>query len=344
MNNANHQTNGVSSPTEVDPVLDRLRSKFQSADVKLICPPQLLGGGFWAENWLLRFAPDSQASLPSRLVLRIAPDSQMATWENTIQAGVASLGFPTPSIYAADSARHGYRAWCVMDFADGHPLLAGMKGVRMFATLPWRAKNMSDTLAKAAADLHRLDIATIENDLDKLSFQPIATEGLIDEYLSRVRELPDRSLQLALEALAANRPEVRNRVICHGDLHPFNVLVRNSTFSVIDWTSARIADPAFDLAFSYLLLANPPLDVPGVLRPVVRWIGRRLANRFVASYVKLGTSHIDTRTLEWYISLQAFRILFDLASWRANDLDEARRNHPWFIIEPALHNLVVRTP
>lgn len=331
-------------PAELDSVLTRLRTQFNSPDLRLDGPPQQLSGGFWAENWTLCFAPVPESALPSRLVLRLAPYTHLAAWENTIQVGVAKQGYPTPQIYSSDSAHDGSRAWCVMDFADGHPLLSSLNGVRTLATLPRLAITLADTLAHAAADLHRLDIAPIESELTKLRDQPIGANDLIDNYLARIDELPERSLQLGVEALAAIRPVVGNRAICHGDLHPLNVLVSGKKYSVLDWTSARIADPAFDLAYTYTLLANPPIAAPNALRPIINWTGPRLANRFLASYLKRSANQINFDTFNWYRSLQAFRILFDLAYWRANDTAGTRWDHPWFVIEPALRKLVGKSP
>jgi aminoglycoside phosphotransferase (APT) family kinase protein len=330
----------VNPPAELDAVLTGLGEQFRAPNLKLDGPPHQLGGGFWAESWALTFVPLPERALPSQVVLRLAPVSHLAAWENTIQTGVGKQGYPTPRIYSSDSARDGLRAWCVMDFAAGHPLLAGLNGVRTFATLPRLSHTLSITLARAAADLHRLDPAPIESELARLNDQPVGADGLIDHYITRILELPDRSLRLALEALAANRPVSQTRVVCHGDLHPFNVLVSGTQYTVLDWTSARIADPAFDLAFTHLLLANPPLSAPKALRPIINLAGRCMANRFLAAYHEYSTNQINSDTLDWYRSLQAFRILFDLAYWRDTDTLGVRREHPWWVIEPALRKIV----
>ncbi|MFA5774531.1 MAG: phosphotransferase [Ilumatobacteraceae bacterium] len=341
MSNPN-QAPEFNRPTELEAVLDGLRTQFQLPNLVLGGPPQQLSGGFWAENWILNFAPPSKSTLPDRVVLRIAPDPILALWENTIQSGVAKQGYPTPKIYFSDTAHGDNRAWCIMEFVDGMPLLPGIEVVRTFAKLPRLAKSISETLARATADLHRIDIEPIEPELAKLSDQPISADGLIDEYLSRISELPDLSLRNAVKALAANRPVVSKRVICHGDMHPFNVLVRDSNYIVLDWTSARIADPVFDVAYTSLLVANPPLKAPKVLRPTINWTGRFLTKRFLASYEEFSKTNIHLDAFEWYQALQALRIIFDLENWKVNDIAGTRSGHPWFIMEPALRKLVVK--
>lgn len=332
----------IKSPAELDFVIERLRNQFDKPDLSFASPPQQLSGGFWAENWILNFASQSQSALPNRVVLRIAPDPNLAYWENTIQSGVAKQGYPTPKIYFSDTAHGDSRAWCVMEFVVGEPLLPGLEGVRTFAKLPRLAKSISETLARATADLHRIAIEPIELDLAKLSDQPTSADGLIDEYLSRIGELPDLSLRNAVKALAAKRPVAKNRVICHGDMHPFNVLVSDSNYIVLDWTSARISDPAFDVAYTSLLLANPPLAAPKILRPTINWTGRLLTKRFLASYEDFSKTKIQLDAFEWYQALQALRIIFDLENWKVNDTSGARSEHPWFIMEPALRKLVVK--
>jgi hypothetical protein len=87
-----------------------------------------------------------------------------------------------------------------------------------------------------------------------------------------------------------------------------------------------------------LLLANPPLTTPKPLRPIINVAARRIANRFVSTYRRHSDHPIDRDTFDWLRTLQACRILTDLAAWRA----DARQGHPWFSMEPALRPLLPR--
>ena len=73
---------------------------------------------------------------------------------------------------------------------------------------------------------------------------------------------------VSLRRLVADAPTSEQAVVCHGDLHPFNILDHGGALVVVDWTGAVVADPCFDLAFTELLLANPPLALPKQLAPV----------------------------------------------------------------------------
>ena len=256
-------TSAVNHPAELDTVLDHLRRQFHVPELALDGPPIRLGGGFWAEMWTLTFATPTYGGLPGRVVLRLAPDAQLAAWETTFQAGVAEQGYPTPTIRSSDFSTGQWRSrLVVMDHADGAPLLGGLSGLRALRSLPRLATGLPDTLARAAADLHRLDPQPIETALIAATDRTIGVDGLLDHYLAHARELGDAPLKRTLERLATTRPDPQLRVVCHGDLHPFNVLADGSRSVVLDWTAGQIAHPAYDLAFT-----QPAARQPATRRP-----------------------------------------------------------------------------
>jgi aminoglycoside phosphotransferase (APT) family kinase protein len=76
-------------------------------------------------------------------------------------------------------------------------------------------------------------------------------------------------------------------VICHGDLHPLNVMMEGGDVTgVLDWANARLDDPAWDVGASIALFSHGPIDLPG---PLVRiadvargWLMRRYLNAYLA--------------------------------------------------------------
>ena len=332
----------VNRPSELDAVLQHLSGQFHIPDLRLDRPPVRLSGGFWAEMWSLTLAAPAGSGLTGRLVLRLAPDADLAAWEATFQASVAEQGYPTPAVRASNfTPSAGMRAWCIMDHVDGTPLLGGLSGLRALVALPRLATGLPDTLARAAGDLHRLDPEPVETALAQTTGRTIGVDGLLDHYLTRAGELDDVPLQRALQRLARSRPDLKLRVVCHGDLHPFNILTTPADqVTVLDWTAGQIAHPAYDLAFTHMLLANPPLDAPKPLRPIINAAARRIANRFLATYRKLGPHPIDLATFGWYHDLQGCRILTDLSGWRAAGVLETHRGHPWLSMESSLQPLL----
>jgi len=85
---------------------------------------------------------------------------------------------------------------------------------------------------------------------------------------------------------------------------------------VIDWTAAILAEPAYDVAYTALLLGNPPMDAPGPLGAVIHWVGGRLSRRFVNRYRTLAPRR-DLGALDWYRALHGARFLIEVASLKA---------------------------
>jgi aminoglycoside phosphotransferase (APT) family kinase protein len=154
------------------------------------------------------------------------------------------------------------------------------------------------------------------------------------ERLCRGAETTERhDVAAALQHLAGRAPSSSGPVICHGDLHPFNVLADGDVLTVLDWTGAILADPCFDLALTELLLTNPPLDLPRPLAALARRAGKLLARRFVAHYVT-ANPHASLKALDWYRALHSARVLIDVTQLRAEHGPEAG-GHPWRLIAPA---------
>ena len=95
-----------------------------------------------------------------------------------------------------------------------------------------------------------------------------------------------------------------------------------------------IADPHYDLAFTTLMLANPPLGGPTPVRTAARVIGTRLANRFLHSYVQRSGNPIDPDRLTWGRQVHALRALVELDTWAAQGTANTHADHPWYALQP----------
>ena len=49
--------------------------------------------------------------------------------------------------------------------------------------------------------------------------------------------------------------------LCHGDLHPFNLIVNEEVVSIIDWVDATAGDIRADVCRTYLLISQHSLDL-----------------------------------------------------------------------------------
>lgn len=282
---------------------------------RLTAPPATLTGGFWASMYRLQLE-GQPGGVPSDTVFRIAPDAAMGTKELVVQKAVADLGYPTPQVRLTGPPDDELRGpWSVMDFASGNPPLGSLDGIGALRRAPRLLSRLPDQLAVPMAQLHALDpdsvSAAVVQAAPSVAWR---VADLVAHFESAAHDLGRPDLAAAVRVLAERRPSEGTTVICHGDLHPFNLLVRaDGDITVIDWTAAIRAEPVYDAAFTAMLLANPPLDAPGPVQAVIRRIGAGLGRRFLARYRTLAPSH-DLGALDWYRALHSSRILIEAAS------------------------------
>lgn len=318
-------------------LLVTLREATGDGALRYAEPPAQLAGGYHAEMFRFRLA-GAPPELDRDLVARILPDPGSGAWEATIQRYVADQGFPTPAVrvVAPETSPLG-RFLIVMDAVDGSPPMSGLRASTVARQVPALLRHLPDQMAEIAARLHSLDAAPLADELARLgSGVPFTTAG----YVRRLGEVAASAgrgdLAVIAERLGAREVRGAPLVVTHGDLHPFNLLVGPAGTVVIDWTVARVAHPAFTVAFTTLLLRNPPVPLRGPAAAGVRIAGRRIARRFLRSYHERtdGTpAEVDDAQLAWHSGVHALRILVELELWLARS-DGAPQDHPWTILEP----------
>ena len=290
---------------------------------------------------MYRFAvTGAPEGVPADLVLRLAPQPDMAAKEIAVQQAAATAGVPTPAIRLAGPSGGPLRdAWSVMDFAPGAPLLASLDGLAALPRVPGIARRLPRELAVCAAAIHALDPAPIQT---AAHFAAPTTALTVDELIPHLRAgaeaAGNRDLLAALDRLVARRPAEVAPVLCHGDLHPLNLLADGDTVTVLDWTAAVVAPASYDLAWTWLLLRFPPMIVPAALRSAVDAAGRFLADRFLRAYRSAApASRLDD--LDWHRGLHSCRVLIDLALWEAQE-DPRAETHPSRLMAPGATTLL----
>ena len=167
------------------------------------------------------------------LKLYKSPEAKPAAFrEAAIHAAVEALRLPVPLVWGLEQvgARWGIVFDRVSDtsFAD-----------RMRAS-PDQIPHYLDHMARLHVAIHR--------------HVAIPFTNLKVRLMARIEHTPhleDRHRRALLRGLAA-MPD-GNRV-CHGDLHPLNILGDAAAPMIIDWPDACRGDPAADVCRSYLLL------------------------------------------------------------------------------------------
>ena len=315
-------------PTPQERLLAAVRTESGLPSLNWARPPKPLTGGFWAQMWTVRFSENS-IGLDGELVARVMPNPDVAARETIVQAHLADSGYPTPKVrLAAGPGTDLDQAWMIMNLAPGHTLLAGLSGPSTLLRLPQLARDLPDRLAGHAAALHCIDPGPISGPEDD-------TSTLLERLAAQATTIDRVDLVSNAKWLQAHRPGQGQRVICHGDLHPFNVLTHPEGDTVLDWSGSIIADPAYDLAFTRLLLSYPPLQAPPAMTPVLRAAGSRLGRRLIQTYNNVSSAPLNLNLLDWYTSIHILRILTEVATWHAQDEIGQHPGHPFLTISAA---------
>ena len=316
-------------------LLGVLRSATGTPDLEYERRPQPMRGGFWAQLFAFSLV-NPPAGWPAELVARLMPDPGSARKETVVQGAVAAAGFPTPFVRAAGGPDDGLgQAFMIMDRAAGGPAIAGLDGGLTPAAVPGLVRRIPELLATSMARLHALDPGLVRGDLEQVRGVPVTVDGLIAAAARFAGEFGRPDLVRAARWLEDHPPAPSPDVICHGDLHPFNLLADGDRVTVLDWSTALLAPRAHDVGFTSLLLSDPPLRVPGWQRPLVRLLGRVLTRRFVRDYQRQTAATFEPGEVRWHQAVVCLRALTEVASWVHLGVDGAHAEHPWMMTGPA---------
>lgn len=154
---------------------------------------------------------------------------------------------------------------------------------------------------KLSAETGRL-LADVQQGLFEL-VPPVALPRQSDRIISKIRRAGatvDPSLTRALDLIPAPAGSPR---LCHGDLHPSNVILSASGAVVVDWFDASRGDPVADVARTLLTMLGDggvaPLHLPGSDR---RTLGALTDAYLVAAHTTLA---IDASLLERWQAIEA---------------------------------------
>jgi aminoglycoside phosphotransferase (APT) family kinase protein len=328
-----------SSPTSEQALLAVLRRTAHAPGLRFASPPERMAGGFWAEIWALELegGPDG---LNGEVVVRVMPDTSLAQREIVVQQEVVRQGFPAPGVRLTGDADDGLgRAFMVMDRVPGRPPIPPVTGTAALAAIGRAAIRLPDLMACTSARLHVLDPAPLRSTLEGLDGARVDVGDLLSLLGERAADADRPDLAGAAENMPHTRPSSEREVICHGDLHPFNLLVDGDRVSVVDWTVALIADPAFDLAFTAMTMALAPIAVPRGLRRPVRAAARQGAQQFLRRYrahAAHAAASLEADMLAWYTGVHCLRALVEVAEWVAADIVDGKAGHPWLLMGPQL--------
>jgi len=246
-------------------------------------PPTMADGGFDCAVFLLHVTGDHlppEWAQPTVARMPPSPDRFAPLQRETrLQGWCADHGYCAPAPIAL--LPPGVLGECPVQVVARAP---GTTMTQALSTTPWRLPRLITSLARTHAELHRLPLppwAAAE--------QP--EWSLLERRLAVVRRLaPNLAADGVPERLAAidaltPRLSVTEPTICHGDFHPYNVLVHRRRLAVIDWTDSGIGDHHGDVARTALLFELPGIAATQpAARAAMRPVGRALARRYLNAY------------------------------------------------------------
>jgi aminoglycoside phosphotransferase (APT) family kinase protein len=329
----------LSGPTPDAVLLDVLRRQGGAPNLRFAAPPTRVTGGFWAEILAVRLE-GGPPELDGDVVVRIMPDTAVAARETVVQTEVVRQGFPAPRVFLTGEADDGLgRPFMVMERVRGRPPLPEVTGSAALAAVGRAAIRLPDLLARTAARLHALDPAPLRAKLRELDGARVDVGDLLALLEERAAAVDRPDLVRAARHMPANRPASSREAICHGDLHPFNLLVDGPRVSVIDWSLGLVADPAFDLAFTAMTMALAPIAIPRPLRRPVRAAAREGSRQFLRRYRRHAPdagSSLDDDMLQWHMGVHCLRALVEVAEWIDAGTVDDRPGHPWLLMAPQM--------
>ena len=291
------------SPAKItDKLITYLRDELQDSTIDYDSPLTQLKGGF--ETFMYSFSlKNVKEELNQRLALRLYPEyygPEKAIWESTIQNSLADEGYPVPRahIICTDKSILG-GAFFIMEFLSGKPMMTA-------------SKNVPEILGKTHTALHRIDPKPLIKSLKKQGFKKnqYLFKKTFDNDLNTAKKSELPWVIDIVEWLIKNRPpEPKSLAICHGDFHPFNILIKEGKITgVLDWGGTLIGDPAMDIANTIKLITIFPKYLPlGPEYESVDW--DKLSRPYLDAY--RAQIPLDDTTIDYYGVVRSLRSLLE---------------------------------
>ncbi len=300
-------------PRLANELLARLGAGF---DVKLSYAevPSRLPGGYSSDLFRLRLDGVAR-ELGGDLVLRLMHGDRDAAREICVHREVATTGFPAPTVHFAADSRAGLgRPFMLMDRVEGRSLLEES---------PRELRRLPGLLAEIMARLHALDPEPLGRALREAGWtdEALGAQGVLAEIGESISAAGAQGLTPGEHWLRVNRPARGRLVICHGDLHPGNLLMREGELvSVVDWEMAMLEEAEFDVARTVVILSSAP-GGDGVRSWLRRRIGPLAARRFVSRYAQ--RAKLEAERLRWNEALHCLRLVALAAAAAAGSARQA---------------------
>ena len=161
---------------------------------------------------------------------------------------------------------------------------------------PWLMRRYARDFGLLHARMHERDGAGLPDAKGRLGRAIERAGGL----------LPAAAMEAALQRLAI-MPD--GTAVCHGDMHPGNVIITRAGLAVIDWQTTVSGPAAADVARSLFLIRDSaiPVEIGRPQRDLIQWLRRRFAVRYLRQYMR--RRPIDKHEVElWRLPILVARL------------------------------------
>lgn len=192
-------------------------------------------------------------------LLRNPNAHQQIEWEAAAMRAASGAGVRVPAVIEVTTVEG--RPGLVMERIEGLDMLA------IVGKQPWQVFAISTTAGRIQAELNSVTAPASLPSLRDVLRQRIGRQGAITPdgksfAFSTLDALPDGDM------------------ICHGDLHPGNIMRTNAEPVIIDWTNVTCGDPTADYVRTQLMIRIG--DIPPGQPWVIRY-GAKIARGFMLS-------------------------------------------------------------
>ncbi|MBD0383031.1 phosphotransferase family protein [Paenibacillus sedimenti] len=195
--------------------------------------------------------------------------SNLAEREYRISHTISQLGLSTPKPVGR----------LILDGRQGivYERIRGLTMVRLLGQKPWRCIKEARRLAELHHEIHKLHIS---NDLDLPKLRDDWSERISNTTL--LNDAEKQEIQFRLNQMQDGDQ------LCHGDLHPDNVIIGDQVW-IMDWMTGMIGNSAADAARTALILRTGalPSGAPKLLIVIIKIIQGWMSRAYMRHYLKL---------------------------------------------------------
>jgi uncharacterized protein (TIGR02172 family) len=171
----------------------------------------------------------------------------------------------------------------------------GVSMMKLTAAKPWSAKIEAERLAET----HK----SIQQEVD---FQLPKYKDILKRNIEKTKLLSEDT-KIKLYKYMENLRD--GNKLCHGDLHPDNILIAEGKLVVIDWMTATQGDPLADVARTSVILkySNAP-GLSYINSIIIKVFTHRFYSCYIKHYIKITGAKLK-EIEEWELPIAAARLI-----------------------------------